>query len=210
MKRIRRGSAAFNPMLRAVAWLLLAPLSAQAQVAGSCSVVPHNLATRILSKRAAQHLSIWVCGAKNNTGDKVLFTESSVLAQLIRIQPLDHQAVALLIQEAQQNSLLARLGRGGQDLTAFGAFLATQKKWGSPWVDVMAGVAWGGPYIVSRLKGIDRPVTSNLEQLYGTWPVTLDPNQTATFHLFSALWPDNTPVTTFILSTGTAAVKVAQ
>lgn len=186
-----------------------AALSAQVQV--SVSLIPNAAARRLLNRRAANVVSPWIGTARNSGADRVLLTESAVLAQMVRYQPLDHAAMSLLIADAAQYSLLARLARGGQDLTSLGAFIATQKaSLASPWPAVMAGVAWGGPYLVGRIKGIERPVADSFAALSAGWPLTLEPGSTVGFHVFTARQPDATAPAQFVLSVGAVSVKVVQ
>ncbi len=177
----------------------------------SVSIVPNATARRLLNRRAANVVSPWVGSAHNSGSDRVLIVESAVLAQMARYQPLDLAAMLLIIADAAQYSPLARLARGGQDLTSLGAFVATSRaSLASPWPAVMAGVAWGGPYLVGRIRGIERPVGVSFESLAAGWPMTLEPGATMGFHVFTSRRPDTEQAASFVLSVGSQSVKVAQ
>jgi hypothetical protein len=197
-------------VIRALFAALALALAAHAQVQVSVSIVPHDAAKRLLNRRAANVVSPWIGTARNAGAERVLVAESAVLAQMARYQPLDRAAMSLVIADAAQYSLLARLARGGQDITALGAAVASGRSLASPWPLALASVAWGGPYLVGRIRGIERPVGASFESLAAGWPLVIDPGSTAGFHVFSARRSDAEPSAAFVLSVGAASVKVAQ
>lgn len=196
-------------MIRSLIALAWAFATCSGQVSLSLSVVPNAAARRMLNKRAASLVSPWIGTATNNGAERVLVTESAVITAMVRYQPFDHAAMSLLVQDASTYSLLARLGRGGQDVIALGAFIAAQKSWGSPWIEILTGVSWGGPYIVNRLQGVARPVGQNYETLAAGWPIQLDAGQSAVFHVFTSHWPDSAAPAVFTLGGG-VSVRMVQ
>ncbi len=185
-------------------------LPALAQVQISLSLIQHAAAVRLLNRRAAGIVSPWNGVAANMGAERVMVGEASVLAQIARLQPFDHAAMALIVSDAGQYNLLARLARGGQDLTALGAFIAAGRSLVAPWPEVLAGVAWGGPYLVGRIRGLERPITDSFAALSSGWPLSIEPGAAVPFHVFTARQSDTTAPAQFTLSVGTATVRVAQ
>ena len=195
--------------MRVIIILALAGGIGWGQVAVSISVVPHSATGRLLNRRASNICSVWIGAARNDGTERVLLAESALISAMARYQPFDHTAMSLLVQDASTYSLLARLGRGGQDVTALAAFVAAQRAWGAPWIEILTGVAWGAPYVVGRIRGIERPISQNFETLAAGWPLSLDIGQSAVFHCFTRRQPDATPPATFTLGAG-APVRLVQ
>lgn len=181
----------------------------RAQVQVALSIVQHSATARLLNRRAAGLVTAWTGLAVNSGGEQVLVSESAILARLTTYQPLDRAAMLILIVDAAANSRLARLARLGGDMAAISAYEIAHRPLIQPlWGEVLTGIGFIAPYLVSRLKGADPPVVASFEVLSAGWPLSLGPGQSASFHVFTARWPDATPPVTFSLDGPGSAVRM--
>lgn len=175
----------------------------------SLSIISHSASARILNRRGAGIVSPWIGTAQNSSGDQVLVSESAILARMTTYHPIDRAGMLILIADASQNSRLARLGRLGGDMAAISAYEIAHRPLIQPlWGEVLTGIGFIAPYLVSRLKGADPPVVASFEVLSAGWPLSLGPGQSASFHVFTARWPDTTPPVTFSLNGLGSAVRM--
>lgn len=165
------------------------------------SIVPRSATARLLNRRAASVVSLWIGTAGNSSADQVLISESAILSHMTAYQPLDRAGMLILISDAAANSRLARLGRLGGDMAAISAYEIAHRPAIQPlWGEVLTGIGFMAPYIVQRLKGADPPVMASFEALAAGWPLSLGPGQSTTFHVFTTRQENTTQPVAFTLA----------
>lgn len=198
--------------MRLALFLLPLALSAQ-QLTITVSPMSPAAAKHLLNSRIAKLVTPCLVAVNNQTDAAVSVSEAAVLRLLAPVGPFDHASMSLLIDEAARNSGWARAGRSGKDVITAASFLAASKnvKWGPPIPLILTGVLTLTPAAIDRLKGAEAPIRQNFESLSWSSPITLQPGDSGTGHVFTAPWPANSPALTFDVDTSKIrAVKVLQ
>lgn len=194
--------------------LYLLPLTLSAQTL-TITVSPMSLAVtkHLLNARIAKLVTPCLVTISNQTDSAISVSEAAVLRLLAPVGPFDHSAISILIDEAARNSVLARAGRGAGDVVKLGAFLAASNsvQWGPPIPMILSGTISLAPYVIDRIRGAEAPIRQNFENLSWSAPITLQPAESGTGHVFTALWVPNSPSLTFQIDTSKIlAIKVIQ
>lgn len=152
---------------------------------------------RILGKRLGKIAAVWLVNMENLGSEPVLIAPSAIHRRVAHLEPFDHASMSLLIEDGTRNSFLARAGRAASDVGRGATFMIAFKaiKVGESWpLQALMGADIGIPYLISRLKGAETPVTANFERLAWTAPIQIGPGESVVAHLFAAQWDNPSPV----------------
>jgi hypothetical protein len=156
----------------------------------SLSPLPQQITERILNKRVSKSVMQWVVSLDNQCAEPVLVTESAILRFVPQLSPIDSKSMSLLIDEGAKNSGWARTSRLLADLGSLAAFAAASKtvRWGNDSVVGFTAAQFLVPYVIQRIKGVERPVRASWESLAWSQPVSLQPGEAITQRIFTAVW----------------------
>lgn len=197
--------------MKLLVWLLPCVLSAQ--ITASLSIVHRDGTKRLFDKRLARIASVWVVALENDSADTVALSEAALLRKVPELQPIDAVTMALYIDEGARNSGWAVAGRLTQDALQLSTVLAASEviKVSQPILAGLTTAAAFGPYLISRLHGKEPPLLRNFQRLAWTDVIKLSPGQSATAHIFTAVWKDDSPSMTVTIDTSKLpTVKFAQ
>ncbi len=155
---------------------------------------------------------MWNCNMQNGSAETIAVKESLVIGQAAHLQPFDYASMLLLVGDAQTYSALARAGRIGQQTVKLGPYILSRlPKYVSPtWFEVGTGFLFALPDILSHVKQVERPVAESFDRLAWKDSVPLPPGQTATAHVFTAVWSSPVEFDFTVDVGGLQAVKLAQ
>jgi hypothetical protein len=171
-----------------IALALSLPLSAQINV--TLTQLPESATRALLGSKVGKQVSVWSATVENDSNDGVAVTEAAIVRRVSELQPLDHAAMALLVNQASQKSGWAKAGATGSDMIKSAAFVMGMQgvKSGSVAMLIATGITALGPGFVQQLQGMAIPVETNFEGLAWITPLNLQPGESGTAHLFTKAW----------------------
>lgn len=188
--------------------LFLITLPAFSQIEVTISAVSPSIEKRMLGSRLTKEVQMVLVGVENKTDGPVSISESAVLRHIVQFQPVDHRAMSILITEASTNSVPARLGRLGGDMSNLAAFLTASSTlhWGTGVLIGATAVSALAPQFVKRVQGIATPVASNFESLAWVNPLSLAAGESGSAYMFTAV----RVATSFTFTIDISHIKIAK
>lgn len=199
--------------MRTVALFLAFVPLLPAQVTANLTIVRRDGVRRLFDRRVAKVASVWVVALENQGNDTVGVSESAILRKVPHLQPIDAPTMLLWIEDGARNSGWSIAGRLAQDGVQISTLLSAsgQIKVSQPILAGLTAATAFGPYLIARFQGKAPPLAQNFRRLAWSDIVKLGPGQSATTHIFTATWPDDSKAVSVTIDTSRLPpVKLAQ
>jgi hypothetical protein len=161
-----------------------------AQMSMRCSALDDENTRALTNKAVAKHLTAWVCTVANESPDSLTVWESSGLALMDQLNPVDHVALSIVADDAVLRSAWSRVGIAVQGVDGILAYLLSNKTFrvGNGWL-MGATVAYTlVPDIWQKVRGYAPPVQGKIATLAWSQPLQLGPGESQTTHIFTMRW----------------------